>query len=245
MIKRASARILFVLVTSAVLFSIYGAFRLYNYKQLSGSRQEMVNTHIATMNIRQPLVLQAMRAVPRHEFVLPSYSARAYENRALPIDEGQTISQPIIVALMSEHAQITKNEKVLEIGTGSGYQAAILSILADEVYTIEYLPPLGQKAAKTLKRLGYDNVHVRIGDGYQGWPEQAPFDAILVTAAIDHIPPALINQLAPGGRLVIPVGDPKTGQRLTVVSKDESGKISKQEVLPVSFVPFLGPNGGA
>src|SRR5262245_53067324 len=162
-----------------------------------------IETGIARLN---PRVLKAMADVPRHEFVPGEHQFAAYRNRPLPIGHGQTISQPYIVAIMTELLRLQGTEKVLEVGTGSGYQAAVLSLVAREIYSIEIVPALGEAAQKTLTGLGYANVRTRIGDGYQGWPEHAPFDAIMVTAAADHVPPALIAQLKPGGRLVIPVG---------------------------------------
>jgi protein-L-isoaspartate(D-aspartate) O-methyltransferase len=181
-------------------------------------------------------VLDAMRTVPRHEFVPPAQSPDAYANRPLPIGGGQTISQPYIVALMTELMQAKPTDRVLEIGTGSGYQAAVLSVLAREVYSIEIVPELGRRAAETLARLGYRNVVTKIGDGYQGWPEHAPFDAIIVTAAPDHVPPALVAQLTPGGRLVIPVG--AVLQNLMVVSKAADGTTTSTRIIPVRFVPL-------
>lgn len=181
-------------------------------------------------------VLSALAKVPRHEFVSESQARHAYRNRPLPIGHGQTISQPLIVALMSALAEVGRSETVLEVGTGSGYQAAVLGELAGEVYTIEIVEPLGLKAAEVLKRLGYTNVHTRIGDGYAGWSEHAPYDAIVVTAAPDHIPNALVEQLKPGGRLVIPVGD--FMQELVVVEKLADGTTRKRDVIPVRFVPL-------
>jgi protein-L-isoaspartate(D-aspartate) O-methyltransferase len=181
-------------------------------------------------------VLRAMRTVPRHEFVPAEQSHNAYANRPLPIGSGQTISQPYIVALMTELMQVKPGDRVLEIGTGSGYQAAVLSPLVREVYSIEIVPELGQRAAETLARLGYRNVVTRIGDGYQGWPEHAPFDAIIVTAAPDHVPPALIRQLTPGGRLVIPVGE--VIQNLMVVARAADGTTTSTRIIPVRFVPL-------
>ena len=181
-------------------------------------------------------VAEAMRAVPRHEFVPWSRRAAAYDNRPLPIGHGQTISQPFIVALMTDLLELTPQARVLEIGTGSGYQAAILSLLAREVYSIEIVAPLGETARQTLARLGYANVTTRIGDGYGGWPEAAPFDGIIVTAAPGHIPPALVEQLAPGGRLVIPVGE--LSQELMVVEKRADGSLIERRIVPVAFVPF-------
>jgi protein-L-isoaspartate(D-aspartate) O-methyltransferase len=181
-------------------------------------------------------VLDAMETVPRHEFVSPEEAASAYRNRPLSIGHGQTISQPYIVALMTDLAAVEPDDVVLEVGTGSGYQAAILSHLAKHVYTIEIVESLGREAAQRLKR--YDNVTTRIGDGYRGWPEAAPFDAIVVTAAPDHIPPALVEQLKPGGRLVIPVGGQWLGQRLMVLSKNKDGTTTSEEIVPVRFVPL-------
>jgi protein-L-isoaspartate(D-aspartate) O-methyltransferase len=181
-------------------------------------------------------VLAAMETVPRHEFVPGNEQAAAYRNRPLSVGHGQTISQPFIVAMMTELLRVKKSDRILEVGTGSGYQAAILSALAREVYSIEIVPQLGEIAAATLKRLGYANVTTRIGDGYQGWAEHAPFDGIMVTAAPDHIPPALIEQLKPGGRLVIPVGD--LVQDLMVVEKKPDGTTTSTSVVPVRFVPL-------
>jgi len=184
-------------------------------------------------------VLDVMAQVPRHELVPREARAAAYLDTPLPIGDGQTISQPYIVALMTELADVQPNEKVLEVGTGSGYQAAVLSGLAANVYTIEIVERLGRTAAAALARLGYRNVEVKIGDGYKGWREHAPFDAIVVTAAPKEIPAALVEQLAPGGKLVAPVGGSSFEQQLTVLEKDREGKISKREVLPVRFVPLV------
>jgi protein-L-isoaspartate(D-aspartate) O-methyltransferase len=185
-----------------------------------------------------PAVLAAIRAVPRHEFVPPAYREYAYADRPLPIGEGQTISQPYIVALMTDLAAAGPDSTVLEVGTGSGYQAAVLAEIVDHVYTIEIVAPLGEQAAETLERLGYDNVSVRIGDGYRGWPEAAPFDAIVVTAAPETVPPPLIEQLKTGGRLVIPVGPEGGAQSLEVLEKNADGSVASRHVLPVRFVPF-------
>ena len=184
-------------------------------------------------------VLEAMRTVPRHEFVpIELREISSYLNRPLPIGNGQTISQPYIVALMSDLANISPDSIVLEIGTGSGYQAAVLAKLAKHVYTIEIIEPLGLYASETLDRLKYTNVSVKIGDGYLGWPEYAPFDAIIVTAAPEQIPEPLIQQLKLGGRLVIPVGPKDQAQSLQVLEKTSSGEIQRTDVLPVRFVPF-------
>ncbi len=184
--------------------------------------------------------LRAMERVPRHKFVPPDYARRSYHNRPLPIGHGQTISQPYIVALMTDLAQLRPDARVLEVGTGSGYQAAVLAELAAQVYSVEIIEELGQKAARSLKALGYQNVQVRVGDGYLGWREQAPFDGILVTAAADHVPEPLLRQLAPGGRLVMPLGEQGRVQTLLLVEKTASGDLLRRELLPVSFVPLTG-----
>ena len=185
-------------------------------------------------------VMQAMNTVPRHEFVPAMLRFMAYENRPLPIGHGQTISQPYIVALMTDLLQPQPGHRVLEIGTGSGYQAAVLSQLVAQVYSIEIIEELGESSTQLLDRLGYDNVETRIADGYNGWPQYAPFDSIIVTAAISHIPPPLVQQLKKGGRMVIPVGTRFHTQYLTLVEKDMQGKITSQQLLPVAFVPFTG-----
>ncbi len=183
-------------------------------------------------------VREAVRQVPRHLFVPPNLVDVAYENRPLPIGYGQTISQPFIVALMTELLDLPKEARVLEIGTGSGYQAAVLAHVAKEVYTVEILPELAQSAETRLKNLGIANVHVKTGDGYFGWQEHAPFDGILVTAAAPHIPPPLMQQLKPEGKLVLPVGPPFLTQYLTVVHKARDGTVTTKQVLPVAFVPL-------
>lgn len=182
--------------------------------------------------------LAVIGRVPRHEFVPGSQKPFAYENRPLPIGADQTISQPYIVALMTELAGIDKGETVLEIGTGSGYQAAVLSEVAREVYTIEIVEMLGERAAADLERLGYDNVSVRVGDGYAGWPERAPFDAIIVTAAPDTVPQPLVDQLAVGGRMVIPVGPRNELQVLQLLTKEAEGIVTVENITAVRFVPF-------
>lgn len=183
-------------------------------------------------------VLAAMRAVPRHLFVPPDQRAEAYRNYPLPIGEGQTISQPSLIALMTHLLRPKKGEVVLEVGTGSGYQAAILSRLVGRVYSIEIVEPLAQQAAARLTRLGYANVAARHGDGYAGWPEHAPFDGIIVTAGAPHIPKPLLNQLKPGGRMVIPVGPSHSTQRLMLITKDARGKVVEQFIIAVRFVPL-------
>lgn len=183
-------------------------------------------------------ILAVIGHVPRHEFVPDAQKSFAYENRPLPIGAGQTISQPYIVALMTELAGIDRDETVLEIGTGSGYQAAVLSEVAREVYTIEIIEMLGKRAAADLARLGYDNVSVRVGDGYAGWPERAPFDAIIVTAAPDAVPQPLVDQLAVGGRMVIPVGPQNELQVLQLLTKEAEGIVTVKNITAVRFVPF-------
>lgn len=187
-----------------------------------------------------PRVLQAMAKVPRHEFVPQGQRFYAYRNQPLPIGDGQTISQPFIVAVMTDLLALEPDDVVFELGTGSGYQAAVLAELAEQVYTVEIIASLGKRAKKVLHQLGYENVHVRIGDGYQGWPQQAPFDAIMVTAAGDHIPPPLVQQLKPGGRMIIPVGSRFFTQQLVLVDKQNDGTLRTRNILPVRFVPITG-----
>ncbi len=200
-------------------------------------REKMVNDQIIMRGVKDKLVLSAMRKVPRHEFVPENLRRYAYEDTPLEIGEDQTISQPYIVALMTELLGLKGGEKVLEIGTGSGYQAAILAEIAKEVYTIEIIKSLADSAKERLKRLGYKNITVKCGDGYQGWKEYAPFDGIIVTAAPDHIPQPLIDQLKVGGRLVIPVGSEI--QELKLLIKTDKGIIEKN-IIPVRFVPMTG-----
>jgi protein-L-isoaspartate(D-aspartate) O-methyltransferase len=183
-------------------------------------------------------VLDAMAEVPRHEFVAENFRSAAYEDRPLPIGHGQTISQPFIVALMTETLELEPDDVVLEIGTGSGYQAAVLAELVREVHTIEIIPALAETAAAALEKLAYDNVRTYIGDGYFGVPEAAPFDGIMVTAAASHVPPPLIEQLKPGARMIIPVGNSFAFQYLMIVEKDVDGRVTTRQTLPVSFVPL-------
>jgi protein-L-isoaspartate(D-aspartate) O-methyltransferase len=187
-----------------------------------------------------PRVLQAMARVPRHALVPEDLRSVAYENRPLPIGHGQTISQPYIVAIMTDLLALQPGDRVLEIGTGSGYQAAVLAELGVKVYSIEIIEPLGKLARTNLAGLGYDAIELRIGDGYYGWEDQAPFDAIIVTAAASHIPPPLIRQLRPGGHMIIPVGSRFLVQQLVLVDKDAAGEVTTRQVLPVSFVPLTG-----
>jgi protein-L-isoaspartate(D-aspartate) O-methyltransferase len=203
-------------------------------------RARMVETQIAARGIRDERVLAAMRKVPRHEFVPAGMARHAYEDHALAIGEDQTISQPYIVAVMTELAEVEPRSRVLEIGTGSGYQAAVLAEIAADVYSIEIVEPLARRAAATLQRLGYGRVHLRIGDGYKGWPEAAPFDAILVTAAPPKVPVPLKQQLKVGGRLVVPVGGQNDAQLLTLIRRVDEEHWQEQRVEPVSFVPMTG-----
>jgi protein-L-isoaspartate(D-aspartate) O-methyltransferase len=220
-------------------------------RDLTAARERMVET-IEALGRRIPLpsgpeeidpsILAVMRQVPRHELVPADIRDQAYEDRPLPIGYGQTISQPYIVALMTHLARPAKHHVVLEVGTGSGYQAAVLSPLVERVFSIEIVEPLAVRAADRLRELGFHNVSVRQGDGYKGWPEHGPFDSIVVTAGASHIPQPLIDQLKPGGRMVIPVGGPSTTQSLTLVEKDERGNAQTRTLLPVRFVPLTGGN---
>jgi protein-L-isoaspartate(D-aspartate) O-methyltransferase len=198
-------------------------------------RRRMVEQQIRGRGIKDPDVLAAMERVERHRFMPASVARDAYADGPLPIGHGQTISQPYIVAYMTEELELRKDHRVLEIGTGSGYQAAVLAEVAGQVHTIEIVEPLGQQAKALLKDLGYENVHVRIGDGYAGWPEEAPFDRIMVTAAPDHVPQPLVDQLAVGGRMIIPVG--RDYQELIVITKTETGVVQRATI-PVRFVPL-------
>ena len=203
-------------------------------------RLEMVEEQIVARGVKSPKVLEAMRTIPRHLFVPEEYKKYGYEDQPLPIGSGQTISQPYIVALMTELLEVDGNSVALEVGTGSGYQAAVLSKIVKQVYTIEIIQELGIKAKKRLEEMKYSNVEVKVGDGYYGWPEHAPFDAIIVTAVANHIPPPLIQQLKPGGRMAIPIGSVFQVQNLMLVTKDKDEKITVKNVLPVRFVPLIG-----
>jgi protein-L-isoaspartate(D-aspartate) O-methyltransferase len=206
--------------------------------EFTARRNAMVTKQIENRGIRDSRLLAAMRHVPRHEFVPEEFRESAYEDRPLGIGYGQTISQPYIVAFMTEQVAPKQSDRILEVGTGSGYQAAILSKLVSDVFSIEIVPELAERASKTLKRLAFTNVRTRAGDGYQGWPEHAPFDAIIVTCAPDHVPDPLINQLKEGGRLIIPVGD--AGDQSLYLLEKRNGKIERRLVLPVRFVPMTG-----
>jgi protein-L-isoaspartate(D-aspartate) O-methyltransferase len=212
-------------------------------------RARLVDRHIATAHYGSPAVtdekvLAVMRTVPRHVFVPKANRRQAYVDTPLPIGHGQTISQPYIVALMTQLLELTPDEKVLEIGTGSGYQAAVLGQLTPHVYTIEIIKPLAERAEKVLREQGYENVHCRRADGYHGWKEEAPFDAIIVTCAAGHLPPPLWDQLKPGGRIVIPIGGQYELQRLVVVTKQEDGSRRSETILSVRFVPLTREGDG-
>jgi protein-L-isoaspartate(D-aspartate) O-methyltransferase len=201
----------------------------------------MVREQIVGRGIREPRVIEAMRQVPRHLFMPPAERDRAYADAPAPIGEGQTISQPYIVALMTELVRPQPSDVVLEVGTGSGYQAAVLSRLVKHVYTIELEEVLGRRATAALREQEYDNITVRVGDGYGGWPEHAPFDVIMVTAAPEHVPQPLIDQLKPGGRLIVPVGPRYTVQQLQLIEKNAAGDVTTKTVSPVMFVPLRRP----
>ena len=204
-------------------------------------RNRMVREQIETRGIKDQSVLQAMRTVLRHKLVPETQVKAAYRDTPLPIGQGQTISQPYIVAYMTSLIKPQKEMKVLEIGTGSGYQAAVLAEIVEQVYTLEIIPELGQQAEKDLNELGYENIHVRVADGYNGWEEHAPFDAIVVTAAADHIPPSLILQLKNGGTMIIPIDSGGPAHDLVLVEKNND-KVKTKSVLPVRFVPFTRSN---
>ena len=207
--------------------------------QLKAAREKLVKYDIEAQGISDPRVLDAMRSVPRHRFVPQSLMSSAYEDTALPIGEGQTISQPYVVALMTASLKLDAEQRVLEIGTGSGYQAAVLAAIVREVYTIEIKERLYQKSTRLLKSLGYANVVTRLADGYFGWEEAAPFDAIMITAAVNHIPPPLLKQLKEGGRLVLPLGNPFSYQNLTLVTRHGEDYTTRQ-ITGVLFVPMTG-----
>lgn len=210
------------------------------FSQRRNERLDMVKWQIRKRDITDPNVLAALETVPRHVFVDRRDLRRAYNDHPLPIGNGQTISQPYIVGYMTEALKLNENFKVLEIGTGSGYQAAVCAEIASEVYTIEIIEALAKSAQKRLGELGYDNVFVKNADGYFGWPDKGPFDAIIVTCAAGFVPPPLIEQLKPAGVMIVPLGNPFGYQVLVVVTKDDKGKVSSKEVLPVRFVPMLG-----
>ncbi len=217
---------------------VYGEARQALMRLIEQDVRE-TSTYLGKKNL-DPRVMRAMAGVPRHQFVADRYRDEAYENRPLPIGHGQTISQPYIVAIMTELVEPRPDHKALEIGTGSGYQAAVLSRLVARVYSMEIVEPLGEQAGERLRRLGYDNVEVKIADGYFGWIEHAPFDIIVVTAAASHIPPPLVKQLKPGGRMIIPVGSRFLTQQLLLVRKNRDESLDVRQILPVRFVPLTG-----
>jgi len=243
LLKRACYQLLVVL-SFFIALSLFSGDVCYCFSLKEDSagyeklRYEMVEKQIAARGIRDENVLRAMRNVPRHLFVSEKRRGSAYGDFPLSIGYGQTISQPYIVALMTELLKPGKDHIALEVGTGSGYQAAVLSEIVKEVYTIEIIPPLGRAAEKRLKELAYENITVKVGDGYYGWEEYGPFDCIVVTAASDHIPPPLIKQLKIGGKMAIPVGRPFLVQHLMLVERSEHGDIQTRSILPVRFVPF-------
>jgi len=207
-------------------------------REFAVERERMVKEQIAMRGVTDERVLRAMRKVPREQFVPEQIRGQSYSDGPLPIGYDQTISQPFVVAFMTEKLRLRPTDRVLEIGTGSGYQAAILAELAAKVYTIEIVEPLGKKAAETLQQLGYKNVQVKIGDGYQGWPEYAPFDAVIVTCAPNHVPQPLVEQIKEGGRIIIPVGP--TGDQTLYLLEKKNGRLEQRNALPVSFVPMTG-----
>lgn len=240
---KSAYRLLFLFAILALLQPVEAA------EDFSRQRNELVKEiyehvrmtrHYIDKETLDPKVMEMLGKVPRHEFVPSSQRHNAYQNRPLPIGHGQTISQPFIVALMTDLLQVSKDSVVLEIGTGSGYQAAVLSDLTRKVYTIEIIEPLARKAKKRLHRLNYSNVHTKTGDGYYGWVEHGPYDAIIVTAAADHVPPPLIRQLKPGGRMVIPVGSRFQTQQLLLIIKGKDDSFTTRQILPVVFVPLTG-----
>jgi len=234
---------LFILIVVAVISIRAAGFQAHATKaddDFQKQRLAMVRDQIADRGIKNKNVIEAMTAVPRHKFIPESYLTRAYEDGPLPIGYGQTISQPYIVAYMTEVLNLHKNARVLEVGTGSGYQAAVLSLIVRQVYTIEIIPELAKSAALRLKDLGYRNIEVAVGDGYYGWNKYAHFDAIIVTAAAGHIPPPLIQQLKNTGSMVIPVGGSFLTQNLILVTKDKDGKVTTKNLMPVRFVPLTG-----
>jgi len=227
-----------IFIIGVILYLSSLILLLADENEFAVQRRKLVEQHIIKEGIKQKSVIESMLQVPREEFVPKNLRKMAYLNRPLPIGYGQTISQPYIVALMTELLNVDKDDRVLEVGTGSGYQAAILSNIVKEVYTVEIIEALAKSAEKRLKRLGYKNVKVKWGDGYYGWEEHAPFDAIIVTAAAGHIPPPLLKQLKPCGRICIPVGQAYFPQVLKLVEKKEDGSVIVKDILPVLFVPL-------
>ena len=210
------------------------------FKEHKRDRKKMVDRQIQSRDVDDPNVLTAMRTVPRHVFVRQRDASRAYADRPIPIGLGQTISQPYIVGYMTDALKLGPNHKVLEVGTGSGYQAAVCAEIARQVYTIEIIEELASSAKERLKELGYGNVIVKAGDGYFGWPEHGPFDAVIITAAAGLVPPPLIEQLKPGGRMILPLGSPYGSQTLVLITKTQDEKVTSKKLLPVRFVPMTG-----
>lgn len=233
-------RFLLILLLLPFLSSFGSTDQLTGSDPLLKQRQAMIQNQIVSRGIEDKRVLDALEKVPRHLFVPIEYRRQAYNDHAVPIGYGQTISQPFIVALMTFLLEVTPEDKVLEIGTGSGYQAAVLSHLTDEVYSVEIIEALAREAEERMEDLGYDTIELRESDGYYGWPEKGPFDKIIVTAAAGHVPPPLIEQLNPGGKIIIPLGNPFSTQILSIINKSEEGELTSLQVLPVRFVPFTG-----
>ena len=222
-----------------IFFLFFSISCTQNDPKFADLRKLMIKNQLRSRGINNEGVLKVMRSVERHKFVPKNYQDRAYSDGPLPIGYGQTISQPYIVAFMTEQLQVSSQHKVLEIGTGSGYQAAILGELAKHVYTIEIIPELAEGAKNILNSLGYNNITVRAGDGYKGWPDEGPFERIMVTAAPTDVPQTLVDQLAPGGRMIIPVGAQFLVQYLWVIEKDYQETVTKKKILPVRFVPMV------
>jgi protein-L-isoaspartate(D-aspartate) O-methyltransferase len=234
-------RILSLLLISSVLLSAEDDYARQRENMIRAIEADVDATSIyIKKEALDPRVMEAMNTVPRHALVPINQRSDAYLNRPLPIGYGQTISQPYIVAIMTDLLNPQPEHKILEVGTGSGYQAAILSRLVRQVYTIEVIEALGKRAKVDLAELGYDNIQTQIGDGYYGWRQHAPFDGIVVTAAASHVPPPLIQQLKPGGRIIIPVGSRFLTQQLLLITKDEGGNLTTRQILPVRFVPLTG-----
>jgi protein-L-isoaspartate(D-aspartate) O-methyltransferase len=230
----------YIFISFLLIFSVFSCARPRNTESDTWdirARSDMVRTQIIARGIIDTVVISAMTTIPRHEFVPREYQHMAYNDFPLPIGAGQTISQPYIVALMTEKLGLKPTDRVLEIGTGSGYQAAVLAMICKEVYSIEIVPVLAENASRLLKELDYDNVHVRCGDGFLGWPEAAPFDAVIITCAPQTVPEPLIEQLAQGGRLIVPLGD--DFQMLTLFKKS-GDELEREELIPVRFVPMKG-----
>ena len=233
--KNIFLTVLIICLWPALLYA--GSLR--DSDKLRAAREHLFKNYIESKGIKDPNVLAAMRKVQRHSFIPDDLESSAYKDRPLPIGEGQTISQPSLVALMTEILKLNDKDRVLEIGTGSGYQAAILAEIVEEVYTIEIKQKLYHRSSKTLKTLNYNNIYTRHADGYFGWPEAAPFDAIMITAAVDHIPPPLIKQLKDGARLTLPLGNPFSYQNLVLVTK-KGEETSVRQITGVMFVPLTG-----